>query len=807
MSTKLNRALISKILLVLLVAGGAFLLAWNISRKTLDGIQDPMAQLSAPDSALLATQRLFNDVVLLDQLQRLYNLQPAAPTRRSIQSIQQRIHENLDHLQEKTGPDSNPWHALDTIRQLIKEQDRLFQDYHRQRRLHLTNDSLGEQIQLLAEYISVDSGGIDSSLVTTKKIYSQIVNEYDLVPIEEKPSFLARLFGGKKSPPRKTVQTIQKEELIEIDTVRLPPEDSLLAHLGHSIIEGESQRRARMEELIAQRQAMSLASNKLVSTLLVRLNDLEEEGLRQKQQSNQEAYLLTQEGLHDLKLLLILFLVIILLLVLLIISDLYRINRYKSELILARDHAQVQAEARHRFLANMSHEIRSPLQIILGYAEQLNSSELPASTIQERVGLIHQCSRHLLHVVNEVLDYSGITSGQFQLREAPFSPKQALKDVVAIIGFKASDKNLDLKVSMDQGDDEQEKFYGDAFRLRQILINLMDNAIKFTESGYVQVSLKSRPDSSGALFTFEVKDTGIGMDEATLSRLFDAFRAQGDTGKAGSGLGLTITRELVVKQNGTLRVKSEPGQGTKVTVNLYYPYAPKTVQTANLSMEGKPFDEVWLVDDDPLIRTLVSSILKKYEIPYQLFETGQALLERPFPPKSLVILIDIRMPGMNGMDLALALHAREREHPHRIKKVALTAQLLSEIQNDPRGAYFDTLLTKPFEEADLLKAIHWKGHISDIRPVFEIDDRVMRQVRIETEKDLIALSQAAREGNKDRITGLLHKLAGRFGQIQWMSEHKKCREKEIRWSKQDAPPSPEDVESLIVEIRARLADL
>src|SRR5690606_9423096 len=107
-----------------------------------------------------------------------------------------------------------------------------------------------------------------------------------------------------------------------------------------------------------------------------------------------------------------------------------------------------------------------------------------------------------------------------------------------------------------------------------------------------------------------------------------------------------------------------------------------TVQGADQSMEGQPFDEVWLVDDDPLIRTLISSILKKYGIPYRLFETGQALLEHPFPPNSLVILIDIRMPGMNGMDLALALHAREREHPHRIKKVALTAQLLSEIQND-----------------------------------------------------------------------------------------------------------------------------
>src|SRR5690606_945290 len=199
----------------------------------------------------------------------------------------------------------------------------------------------------------------------TRTSYSQVTNEYDWVPIEEKPSFLARIFSSKKPPPKKTLQSIRKEEHVEIDTLKISPGDSILSQLSHSITEGEFQRRARINELLTQRQAMSLASNKLVSALLTNLYHLEEDGQQRRDKSNLEALQLINHGLNQINTLLLLFLLVILLLVLLIVSDLFRINQYKKELIWARDEAERQSQAKHRFLAIVSHEIRSPLQVIL----------------------------------------------------------------------------------------------------------------------------------------------------------------------------------------------------------------------------------------------------------------------------------------------------------------------------------------------------------------------------------------------------------------------------------------------------------
>lgn len=807
MSKTLNRSLISKILLVLLVASGAILIAWSITRNTLDNIKEPMARISAPDSALLTTQRLFNDVVMLDQLQRLHNLQPSVPTRQSIQTIQERIHLSLDQLQEQTGSDSGQSKALDSIRQLVIEQDRLFRHYSRQRRQHLTNDTLGDQIQLLAQYIAEEGGLVDTSLVTTKKIYSQIINEYDLVPIEEKPNFLARLFGSRKTSAPKKIQTIKEEEHIEIDTVRLPPEDSILNQLSHSIVEGEIQRRARLEELLSQRQAMSLASNKLVSSLLINLNKLEEESQLRNQQSNEKAFLLIHQGLNDLNSLLILFLVVILLLVLLIISDLYRINQYKKELVWARDEAESQAQAKHRFLANISHEIRSPLQVILGFAEQLHSSVPAEKQTKEGLELIHRSSQHLLHVVNEVLDYSRITSGKFQLNPGPFSPQQALKEVIRIIGFKAAEKKLKLHVHLHGEEDEFRKYHGDAFRLRQILFNLIDNAIKFTDSGSVEVSMQTQEEKTGSRFQIQIRDTGIGMDNATVSQLFEPFQPKGPSDAAGTGLGLTITRELVELQGGCMKVDSEPGKGTIVSLEIFYPFAVEKSSPTGRTAQHLPFEEVWLVEDDPLIRSLVSSILEKFSLPFRLFENGEALIETPFPDHSLVLLIDIRMPGTNGLDLAAALEEKARIHPHPLKKIALTAQLISDIQADPRSVHFDTILTKPFEEADLLKAIQRPQSSKPPKPAFELGKELWDQVKKETDKDLHVLQMAFRNKDKDAAIGLVHKLAGRFGQIGWSSESRICRQFEMQWKKSEGHLEETEVETLIRDVRNRLAVL
>lgn len=811
MSWKLNRSLTIKIALVLIVASSAVYFAWTISRSTLDSIKTPMNRLSIPDSHLIGTQQLFNDVVRLDQLQRLYTLQPHASTQKVITTLQQRIQSNLAQLRTNSGADSLRIHALDTLEQLIHEHDQLFRTYVKQRRLYLTQDTLNVQIQTLVDHISEQDGLLDTNLIATQKHSTEVIKVYDLETPKEKISLFSRLFGSKKSPPKTAVQRIQREVHIQIDTVKLQPDDSLLAELSHSIAEGEAQRQSRLQELLFQRQAMSLASNRLFTSLLTRIQELDRDGQLRKQESNREAMVLIEDGLGKINALLLLFLIIIVLLVLFITLDIYRINRYKEELVWARDEAESQSQARHRLLANISHEIRSPLQVIVGYAEQLNAVKPAKSKTSKGIDLIHRSSRHLLHVINEVLDYSRITSGKVRLNPSSFSPYDSLLEVVNIMKIKAEEKGLVLICV--ENPELQQSYWGDAFRFKQILFNLIDNAIKYTSRGFVRVNMKKLEDHAGqgSHLDIEVCDTGIGMEASIMETLFEPFQTKDPANIQGTGLGLAITRELIELQGGSIHFDSQPQKGTTVQFRLYYPFAIPQKNIHNSAIAPAAYEEVWVAEDDPVIRGLIQTILKKQGIPLYLFADGAEMLEKKIPNRPLAVFLDIRMPNMDGFELAAALRNKLKHHSHPVKLIALTAQLLSEMQEHPDTHLFDSILTKPFDEQDLLKSIHRQRRPErKERYGFEHSEEIWWAFKEESLTDIEALSTALKSVDQQGIISNIHRLAGRMGQIGWNSEHKNLRKLELRIK---SPQNDNmqtillDLSLLLEEIRKRLKEI
>src|SRR5690606_37346398 len=202
------------------------------------------------------------------------------------------------------------------------------------------------------------------------------------------------------------------------------------------------------------------------------------------------------------------------LLVFLILIDITRSNYLRKQLIQAKEEAEQLSQIKQRFLANMSHEIRTPLQSIVGFAEQLKHSEKN----NHAVDAIYNSSEHLLHIVNEVLDYSRIESGRLSLVREPFYLKKVIHDVTSAIVTQAEKRKLTFVVDTDDSVDLW--LTGDAFRLRQILFNLLGNAIKFTEKGHVRLSVEVHREGLQARCVFKVSDTGIGMDQKDLDRIF-----------------------------------------------------------------------------------------------------------------------------------------------------------------------------------------------------------------------------------------------------------------------------------------------
>ncbi len=451
----------------------------------------------------------------------------------------------------------------------------------------------------------------------------------------------------------------------------------------------------------------------------------------------------------------------------------------------------------------MSHEIRTPLQSIIGFAEHLRSENRKEN---DAVEAIHSSSEHLLHIVNEVLDYSRISSGNFTLARESFSLKRVIREVESAMRIQAEKKGLVLVLDMEQASDVT--IVGDAFRLRQILYNLLGNAIKFTTRGFVRLSVTTRSFPDGKIgCLFEIMDTGIGIRKEDIQKIFNQFE-QADTSITrnfgGTGLGLTIVKSLVEAQGGKLTVDSEPGRGSTFMVSITYDLSTgkETEQRKERTSEIQASANtgmVLVVDDDPMILRLCGLILKKHKIKHVLFNDPKKLLHETPDPAVTHILMDIRMPGINGVELCQALSGK---YGANTRFVALTAHVFEQEKQALYDKGFHRVLSKPFHEDDLVKLLGVEELNSepvqqlessegiDLEPLRKItlyDEHllhsVVEQFREETMAELAMLDEAVNSGERKVIREIIHKLAGRVGQVGVLSLSLKLRETEVRIEK------------------------
>lgn len=396
--------------------------------------------------------------------------------------------------------------------------------------------------------------------------------------------------------------------------------------------------------------------------------------------------------------------------------DITDIKALESELMKAREKAEESSRNKAQFLANMSHEIRTPLTGIIGLVEQLGKTDLTQIQHQQ-LELINSASATLLNVVNDVLDVSKIEAGKFHLELLPFSFHDTVGRIVNLLKVKAQEKEIFLHHSIDARINRQ--YHGDAHRISQIMFNIVGNAIKFTSIGGVDIHCDLHQQNEKSDFIkISIRDTGIGMDKEFIQRMFGEFE-QADFTMArkygGSGLGLHITRNLVRLMDGVLRVESEKNRGTLVEITFPLERSSETLLTVidlpPLPVEKLKGLKLLVTDDNPLNRIVLKTVLEKFEMVISEAENGQEAIAALRNKEIDIVLMDVQMPIMNGLETTDFI----RENISRdIPIIGLSASALAEEVNECLNAGMDDYIIKPYTETQLLTTlIKWIGRIGN----------------------------------------------------------------------------------------------
>lgn len=452
----------------------------------------------------------------------------------------------------------------------------------------------------------------------------------------------------------------------------------------------------------------------------------------------------------------------------------------EMELVRAKEKAISAKKAKEQFMANMSHELRNPLNIITGIVGLIKDDNL-TSIQQEYLNIIKTSSENLLSLVNDILDFEKIEAKKIVFNLEPINLKSFINECIDSLKFQATNKRLELITNMESHIPNH--ILGDPLRLKQILLNLLSNAIKFTDKGFVMINVKSIPVHRKLTeLEIQVKDSGIGIDDNDLKNIFKRY-SQANKGKTkvyeGTGLGLTIVKNLVESQNGKISVESLLNKGTTFTVRIPFEiyFEEQTDHTLQKQKANNlTSKQILVVEDNALNQMIISKMLSKNKANVDVAENGLIALEKASQFNYDLILMDLQMPVMDGIEATQKIRKLKDKNKSQTPIIALTANILNEEKEKCFMAGMNGYLNKPITEEALLNHIHTtvsnkKSHVN-LEYLKSIDPNdpdfyknIIKEFLSSCPTLLTQLGEAVEQKQLKEIKTVSHKLKGMFSYV------------------------------------------
>ena len=656
----------------------AVIVSGNLAYQSLSKIVDTIHKEARPDLKLLLIKDIASDLNEVENTIRLYSLTGDTSFLIPYRQLDAVIQEKLSILANYADPGSVEMLHIDSIGQLVNRKLMIWDEI---RSIHYSKTDPHNTFSRL--YSRIDIAIIQPDTIRFKQ--------------EEKKGFFKKLFSKKDTTTRRPIiiNKAREKEIIKKEIAGL-----------------EKQITSQTKRLQTKEMVLLEKNIRLTQTLNKHITSLEENEQKRLETKTQEADAMATQTFRRMAVFTTAAVILLIIILILFFRNLQKDRTYQLVLKKAKAEAESLTKAKEMFVATVSHEIRTPVNAIYGITRQMlrkvNSKEINAD-----LQVVHKSAEHLIALVNDTLDFSKIESQKLKIEQIDFLPDEIITEVYTLNKAQAQKKLIEL--NFNNNADVNLVLRGDPIRLKQILINLINNAIKFTDKGQITLIVSAEETSvQSYLLHIEVLDTGIGISKEDQHLIFDEFVQLGadlTQKQRGAGLGLSIVKKLIILQNGKIEVNSTPGKGTRFSLQIPYQKGnPENIKTQLVEQLVIPswFRRLHflIVDDEEFNLYLIRNILNEWGVSFTETNNGQEAVSLAIKNSYDLILMDIRMPVMDGYEATKQILLRRPSS----RIIALTAAAkptdVQKIELSGMNAY----LQKPFTESDLL------GNILKILP-------------------------------------------------------------------------------------------
>jgi signal transduction histidine kinase/CheY-like chemotaxis protein/HPt (histidine-containing phosphotransfer) domain-containing protein len=644
-----------------------------LAYQSLSGIVDTIHKEARPDLKLLLIKDIASDLNEVENTIRLYSLTGNTAFLKPYRQLDASIQEKLSTLTEYSISGSEEMSHIDSISILAKRKLLIWDEI---RALHHSKTDAHNTFSKL--YSRIDTAIIQPDTIRFKP--------------EEKKSFFKRIFAKKDTTTKQPIiiDKAKEKEIIKKEIAGL-----------------EKQITTQTKQLLSKEKILIEQNIRLTQNLNKHIASIESSEQKRLESKTLEADSMAAQTFKRMAVFTITAVILLIIILILLFRNLQKNRTYQQVLKKAKIDAENLTKAKEMFVATVSHEMRTPVNAIYGLTRQMlqksNSDEMNTD-----LKVVNKSAEHLIALVNDTLDFSKIESQKLKIEQVDFLPDEILTEVLILHKESAQKKGIELVIN--NSIKQNQALKGDPIRLKQILINLITNAIKFTDHGIISLNVSGvEIQEQSFLLNLVVTDSGIGISKEDLPLIFDEFVQLGSDlsqKQRGAGLGLSIVKKLVILQNGKIEVESESGKGTRFTIQI--PYAKGTVENIKRSTEKQLQIPAWfsklhflIVDDEEFNLHLIRNILNSWSVTFSEAHHGKEAVELSEKNDYDLILMDIRMPVMDGYQAAKLI----LKHRPSSKIIALTATANSSDIQKIELTGMQAFLQKPFAESDLMETI------------------------------------------------------------------------------------------------------